>query len=318
MKKFIFSLFLILLVSGCAGMPDIFNGIFPGTGNKVNKTELSPDLLVIQNINVLPNPPVNAEDEFTVSFEIKNQDDINEVRNVKYTLYDWGLCTAPNDRDGTFGSFAPQQTEFMEWSFKAPKNDEIAYLPNRCPIRFKINYTINTTSQIDVDVISKDRLSQLQRAGNSPTYIPSLTIGRGPIKIDLSFGAILPARDGTTLPVYITVQDKGSGLLKEVPNDTVDSGKKSLTLKIPKDFDIGDCEKFNNSGSDSNYKYYKNNVTIPLIKKSSPQIRCSFVTPSTADVPSLVEKTYFITASLEYDYDIFGETVVSVKPTSNK
>jgi hypothetical protein len=35
-------------------------------------------------------------------------------------------------------------------------------------------------------------------------------------------------------------------------------------------------------------------------------------------VLDLVEKTYFITASLEYDYDIFGETVVSVKPTSNK
>jgi hypothetical protein len=318
MKKFVLGLFLILLVSGCTGMPDIFKGLIP-SGDNVNKTELSPDLVVIQNLNVIPTPPINAGDEFSVSFEIKNQDEVNEIKNVKYTLFDYGLCKPPDSgTEGTINNFAPLQTEFKEWTFTSPSNDEIAYLPNKCPIRFKVNYTFNATSQIDVDIISKSRLTQLQRAGTPPSFTPSLSIGRGPVKIYLSFGASLPARDNSSLPIFISVEDKGSGLFKEITNYT-QSEVKSLTLKVPDDFNISSCDKFDPRGTVSEggvtYKLYRNKDVIPIIKKKSPQLRCSFTTPNSTAINDL-EKTYFITASLEYDYDITGETTVSIKPTS--
>ncbi|MEM5778299.1 MAG: hypothetical protein QXD43_00485 [Candidatus Aenigmatarchaeota archaeon] len=308
MKKVVLSLVLILLFSGCTGMPDIFKGIIPGVGEQVNKTELSPDLIVIQNLNVIPNPPINAGDQFSVSFEIKNQDEINEVSTF-YSLFDTGLCQ-PIGGDATnepLGKLAPQQTEFKEWTFSAPKSDEIAYLPTKCPIRFKVNYSFEARSQIDVNIISKERLTQLQRTGAQPTFTPSLTVGRGPIKIYLSFGAQLPARNESSLPIYITVEDKGNGLLKEIPEH-------KLKLKVHKDFTLSDCEKFELESS-GDYNIYRNKDKIPIIKKKTSQIRCSFTTPS-SDAINNLEKTYFITASLEYDYEIIGETSVDVKPTA--
>ena len=289
-------------------MPDIFKGIIPGTGENVNKTELSADLIVIQNLNVIPNPPINAGDQFSVSFEIKNQDEINDV-NTSYSLFDTGLCKKTEGEESkSLGILAPLQTEFIQWSFNAPRNDEIAYLPTKCPIRFKANYTFEARSQIDVNIISKDRLSQLQKTGNQPTFTPSLTIGRGPVKIYLSFGAQLPARNESALPIFITVEDKGNGLLKEIPNN-------SLKLKVPYDFNFSDCPKFSLEKNESGYNIYQNNVVIPIIKKKTSQIRCSFTTPNSTAINNL-EKTYFITASLNYDYEIVGETSVDIKPTA--
>jgi len=305
MKKFVLGLFLILLVSGCAGMPDIFKGIIPGTGSNVNKTELSSDLIVIQNINVIPTPPIFAGDEFTVSFEIKNQDDINDVTTT-WELFDMGLCKNKSSQSSTVDTkdFFPLQTELVEWSFDAPGNDEIASLPNKCPIRFKVNYTFNATSQIDVNIISKDRLSQLQKAGTPPSFIPNLVIGRGPVKIDLSFGATLPARNESSLPMFITVEDKGTGLLGVIPTN-------SLSIAVPSNFSSVSCgDRFICSGN-----VCTNNVTIPMIKKSSPQLRCSLTTPTSTAINN-IERTYFITASLEYGYEITGESVIDIKPTS--
>jgi len=342
MKKFVLGLFLILLVSGCAGMPDILKGIIPGTGSNVNKTELSPDLIVIQNLNVIPTPPINAEDQFSVSFEMKNQDEINEVRDINYTLYDWGLCspdeTEGDKINGIIPSLAPLQTEFKQWVFNAPNNAQIAHLSAKCPIRFKVNYNYITASQIDFDVISEDRLKQLQRAGTPPSFTPSLTIGRGPIKISFSFGAELPIKSNKTLPFFITVEDKGTGLFGTIKNET-------LAITFPEGSSEINCPKFSCGVGklETDYcKVYYSNPKFPaicdanndgkvdisdvvlllqipacvnteeilIIKKNSPQLRCSFNVP-TAEV----EKTFFISGYIDYNYDVNGETSVDIKPT---
>jgi hypothetical protein len=342
MKNIVLGLFLILLFAGCIGMPDIFGNLIPG-GNKVNKTEMSSDLVVIQNINVMPSNSVSAGDEFSVSFEIKNQDDINEVNDVYYNLYDWGLCSPSSGEvtEGTFDSLAPLQTEFKQWNFKAPDNSQIGRLPIKCPIRFKANFSYTVTSQIDIDVISKDRLDQLQRAGTPPSFTPTQTIGRGPIKIYFEIGSELPVRENKTIPIFITIEDKGQGIYGEIPNNT-------LLITFPPLFSISDCTKFecgsvsycsshfgpvtkdnkvcdiNNDGkidvkdigyfaatSSTNGVECRNKEKIPMIKKVSPQMRCSVKVPESVDI----EKTFYISGQLGYTYDVNGETSVNVKPT---
>lgn len=340
MKKIILGLILVLLIAGCSGLPDLSTLLNGGGGNNVNKTELSPDLIVIQNINVVPSPPLNAGDDFTVSFEIKNQDDINEVRNVNYELYDWGICTPPTQTSGSFASLAPLETEFEQWGFKAPDNSQIGYLPTKCPIRFKANYSYTVASQIDVDVISQDRLGQLQRAGTPPSFTPNLVVGRGPIKVYFSIGAQMPVKEGTTIPVFIQVEDKGTGLFGDITPG-------HLYINFPQEFTVTDCgTKFgpaaspmttfcagnynqpitdtnsfcdvNNDGkidvrdvaSLSSGITYDNTGNITMIDKSSPQMRCSVTVPSVD-----VERTFYISGYLSYTYDVDGETSVNVKPT---
>jgi len=296
MKKFVLGLFLILLVSGCSGMPDIFQGLLPGGNSKVNTTEASPDLIIIQNLRSIPSPPINSGDSFSVTFELVNQDEIKDVP-ITYELFDYGLCTPPTS--GTSGgiTISPLGTEWREWTFTAPDSSLIAGLTTKCPIRFKVNYAWESKSQIDADVISVDRYNEMQRMGQIPSYTPSLSVGRGPIKIYFSFGATLPIRTSGTLPIFISVEDKGNGLLGNIPDG-------ALTLDFG-GFEAVDCGSRFTCGTST----CTSSGIIPMIRKKSPQLRCTAKAPSVA-----IEKTYYITASLDYSYDLIGEVSVEVKP----
>ncbi len=313
MKKFALGLILILLVSGCAGFD--LSGIIPGLGGgkNINATVMSPDVIVIKNVNVIPSSPINSADQFSVSFELVNQDEIKYV-TTNYELFDTGLCTKQSTGDSdkkTDWDIVPSGTEFVQWDFQAPSNEEIAYLPNKCPIRFNVNYTYNATTQIDVDVISQTRLTELQKAGTPPTFTSSLIIGRGPVKIQLSFGTVLPVRGGIgsnpggALPIFITVEDAGTGLLGTVPAN-------ALKIYIPSLFTIADKDRFTcfDTSRKVGYKVCENTNDINIIRKKSSQMRIGTQAP-----PEDMERTYFITAELNYNYEIIGETSVSVKPT---
>ena len=288
---------------------------------------------------MIPNPPINAGDKFSVSFEIKNQDDINDVK-MGYSLYDYGLCKIDSKLSDTSTwdeankisnpvTLSPLQTEFKEWQFSAPTNDQTGGLSSTCPIKFVVGYEFDSTSQVDVDVISASRLYDLQRAGQTPTFTPSLVVGRGPVKIYFSFGTDFPVRTNSTLPIFLTVEDKGQGLLRALSPGY-------LTLKIPKDLANGapDCgTKMNctaGNGKDSSfwvcktpqipdsvdkksqeYQEFLQNSSTPMINKKSPQFRCSL---TTTDSPSIIEKTFFINADLNYVYELTGQTSVGVKP----
>lgn len=312
MKKTILTLFLIIAISGCT-MPGALEQLMPGYTEQEVK-ELSPDVLTIKSLTVIPPPPINADDQFSVSFIIANLDEIKDVENTSYQLFDSGLCNHVSGNDPYnyfFGDFVPLEERFFEWTFNAPTNDDIAHLSTKCPIRFKVNYDMDSTSQIDLSVITDERLKELQRAGESISFIPTLTLGRGPLKVKISFGASMPIRASTKdkaikLPIYLVIEDKGTGLYTKVPD-----GK--LTLKIHSDFDrIGkDCDKFNYVTTSEGYSYYTNNDPISIIRKKSPQLKCSFNSSSNVDF----EKTYYITAYLNYNYTITGETEVTINPT---
>jgi len=301
MRKIILTLILIMFICGCT-IPDVLKQMMPGFEQQEVK-ELPPDIITVQSLNILPTPPINTEDEFSVSFILKNQDDTNEVGQVKYNLFDSGLCDRAAGDDKALGTLVPLQEEFVEWTFRAPTNDQIAQISTKCPIRFKVDYNFDARSQIDVNVISQSRLTELQRAGEGVTFTPTLTVGRGPVKIYLSFGASLPVKSGNKLPLYILVEDKGDGLYSLIPDE---EGKR-LVIEAP-GFDATECVKDGKfTRSDSRLV---SDGAIPLIRKKTVQLRCSLTAPAES-----FEKTYYITASLNYDYTITEETEVAVNPT---
>lgn len=315
MKKLFLGLILVLLASGCAGMPGLpFKIPFFGDGGP-NVTELGPDVITIQNINVIPKTSVRPDDTFSVYFELKNQEENRRVPSsedtddITYNLYDYGLCswtggTKYPQNKGNLEPFAPLETKLIEWNFKAPSAEKIAFLSTNCPIRWKITYPFKSISQIDVSVIDENRLRDLQRSGEDTTYVPSLSVGRGPVKIYFDFGNTLPVRNNTNMSVYIKVRDKGKGLLGEIPNST----GKMLTLKAPEKFQNIECVKdyFTCNGNTCE----NTKKPIPLIKKETFEIRCTLETPETVNI----QETFYITAELNYNYPILGKVIVNVKP----
>jgi hypothetical protein len=317
MKKLFLGLLLILLVSGCVTLP--FDIPFLSGQGGTNVTELGPDVIVIQNINVIPGTSVRPEDSFSVYFELKNQEEnrmvpsSEDTEDVKYNLFDTGLCTWTGGTSypqttGSIDPFSPLETKLIEWNFKAPSAEQIAFLSINCPIRFKISYPFTAVSQIDVGIIDEDRLRDLQRAGEDVTYVPSLSVGRGPIKIYFDFGNTLPVRNNTNLSVYIKVNDKGNGLLGEISNES----DKQLIIEVSDKFQSLDCLKdyFKCEHVDNIWRCHNEYKPIPLIKKETFEIRCVLETPLTVNV----QETFYITAKLNYIYDVLGEANIEVKP----
>jgi len=311
MKNFIFaSLILVLLVSGCSN---------PFSTDETQVKELPPDVLSIQNITVIPSNTVRTGDYFSVYFDVLNQDELDEVSDVVYDLYDTGLCQVMDGQPlpagwrqgtpvtGTFDdSFAPRESKALEWNFQAPTEDKIANIGVTCPISFKFDFDYTAKSQIDVLVISRSHLLNLQRSGNPPAFAPTVNVGRGPIKIYFDFGATLPVRDSSTLPIYVKVQDKGTGLLKEITPGC-------FTIKFPSDFTVPDgtttCPYFNCVDNDCT-----SNEAIPMINKKSLEIRCDNIKAPSGDAIGDLEKTYFISSTLGYNYYVAGSVDISVNP----
>lgn len=194
--------------------------------------------------------------------------------------------------------YYPLQTELFEWGFTAPTNKNMGNMPTTCPIRYKITYAFTAKSQADISVISKSKMEELQRAGQEPSASPTQSVGVGPIKIFFDFGAKQPVRSGDVLPIFVTVEDRGTGVYGNIP-----VGK--LKIKMPSNFEKITCDKFTGSGGE-----LKNSAEIPMIKKKSPQLRCSFKMPSVTDI-----KTFYITGELEYDYKLDNQINVAVNPT---
>ncbi len=313
MKKLFLILILVLLVSGCTGLPfDI--PFFSSGGTQVK--ELPPDVISMHNITVLPSTSVRAEDEFSIYFELLNQEEFNYT-DVKYDLYDTGLCI-PTGGNPTLScyppgcgfSLGPQEIMQVEWTFKAPNADKIAHLKVTCPIRFRFDFSYQAKSQIDVLVISSEHFSELQKAGKATTFSPTVNVGRGPIKTYFDFGTSLPVKNNASLPVYIKVEDKGTGMLEQI-----EAGDFIITFPSEFDFSNVDCPYF---GCDKSTGICTSNAPIPIISKKSLDIRCSGIkTPdvirgsSGSEIP---EKTYFISSSLDYDYYVAGEVDVQVNP----
>jgi hypothetical protein len=157
MKKLFLTLILVLLVSGCT-IPFL-------SSSTTTVKELPPDVISISNITVLPSTSVRVKDEFSIYFELSNQEEF-DYTPVNYNLYDTGLCTPKggypdisiNPPEGSLQSFAPKEIRQIEWTFQAPSTDTIANLTVTCPIRFRFDFSYNAKSEVDVLVIDSGYL----------------------------------------------------------------------------------------------------------------------------------------------------------------
>src|SRR3989344_892776 len=198
MKKHfpITALLSVFLVAGCIN--------FGGT-SEANVDIKDIISVAAQSASVIPIPPLSTETDFTLSFQVKNDDK---------TIYNFQLV--------------PGQTELVEISTKSPTKEKIQSLKASCPIQWRTTYAFTATSGDGFNVVSKDKLTQLQRAGKSPE-LPAITksIGTGPIRIYFDFKTDKNYMTAASpLQMTVTAKDEGEGSLSKVA-----AGK--LFIKVP-------------------------------------------------------------------------------------
>ncbi|UCG95616.1 MAG: hypothetical protein JSV92_01030 [archaeon] len=322
----VFLLAPVIFVSGCAEGGD-FQSIFSSITGEQQKVVAPKDVLLVEDIQVLPTPPITADSQFTIAFKVTNigetQEGAKEARNVKVYAYDWGRCdpnpssdqqilddnsmTGLKDQESTNIRIYPGGgAELVEWEFTAPSNTELGRMEGKCPIRFKVLYDFDAYTTSDISIISRDRLIDASRAGETIAITPVQTQSRGPIKISVDFETNQPVDENLIVPAIIKVYDKGSGMYEKVPQN-------KLVVEFPEDFTIISCSPpgwVSYSGST-----VTNSVgNVSLIKGESPPIRCDLKLDSGVTITDI--KTYNVRAKIEgYQYPLYEERDVAVKPT---
>ena len=321
---------LVVSVSGCVNAPFLPN-IF---GPPQPAVEQTPDLLIFAEKGVSPSPPIGTDSDFTAWTNLKSQaePDSEPIKNAIVTVYDSGVCTIKKDQwqpsdwtckddslpcNHTFTDFSPKQVERLEFVMKAPSSGTIGGLETDCRVAYYVSYNSTAVSTDDFDIISSERLKEIQRTGEKPSWTDQPQyVGIGPIKIYFEWKTPGPVEENKSMVFSVRVVDKGSGTFERVENQ-------SFILKLPgewkvdetqklNDLPIGEkvCNKFQVFEKVGNYVFLNNTSPLNLISKETPEIVCTFVAPD-IDVP---EKTYQIEARLNYTYKLYDEQVVHIVP----
>ncbi len=329
-KNILLGLFSILLVAGCVN----FLGPQQASVDTSNIVSMQP-----ASVSVIPKPPVGTETEFTVTFEVKNQDKAKSV-DVDINLFDWGVCGNPTiscaprtdsrSKQCETLNLVPQQTELVEIKAETPSKEEIGGIAASCPIQWRAQYRFSTVSNAGFNAVSREKMKESQRA-NKPLEIPlgSSNVGTGPVKPFITFGTtenFVTAKSPIQLSVQ--VKDQGDGTFNSIVEN-------SLSIIVPKEWYLavadedGDdkareaCTKkfypvdaISELRSRANLKTvtFTNKDAIPLINRETPPQVCNFKAPD-LDAENIPQKSYQVSAKLEnYIYTLDGKQVVDVKP----
>jgi len=303
----------VIFVSGCVEGGDLQSMLSSLTGEA--ETIVAPkDVLVITDLRTIPDPPINADSEFTLTLQLVNVGDTEEgskeAKNVGATVYDWGNCSPTSSTTAFSGIdiYPGGGAERAEWSFRSPSNTDLGYMERKCAIRFFIKYDYDAQTTSEISIISSERLEQASRTGESIEVTPVQVQSRGPIKISMDVEVEQPVEESLVVPVIIKVHDQGSGMYDKV------LPARPLVIEFPSGLRVLSCTptRMISLGTNPSGGYTATSSSeIPLIKGESLPIRCDLELNENIDDI----KTYFINAKiLNYEYNLYGEKSVTIVP----
>ncbi|MFA4820015.1 MAG: hypothetical protein WC613_03610, partial [Candidatus Aenigmatarchaeota archaeon] len=80
------ALFVLVLISGCAGLGSIFGGDVINIQQTVVQNGVQ-DVVVVKDILTIPKSPLLPDQQLTLSFIVENKDKLKDVKNVRIDLF---------------------------------------------------------------------------------------------------------------------------------------------------------------------------------------------------------------------------------------
>ncbi len=292
MKKVLIPIFiaiLVVFVSGCIEN----GGGWMGIG--AEQEDAPDDILDITRFSVIPDPPIDAGNDFELSFLLRNlHHDLNlDAEGVELKLYDDGRCDRYDGDDIDGDTIYGGAEREIRWDFKTPDSDDIGRMPTECSIRFMLGHEFDASTTHDVNIISREHVEELDRRGEGVTVSPRESRSHGPIKIHVNFWRGQPFLDGDEVGFGVQIYNRGDGAIDVDRTDMSDSG-----ISIEYDGQPVDCEW----PEDELY----------FIDDRTPEIRCTIDAELEGDGP-LEEKSVSVEIE-EYFYTMHFEERVPVAP----
>ncbi len=328
-----------IAAAGCTGQPTTV-----GSETAVDIKEAASDLISTSSPIINPSPPIITESPFRVQFTATNTEKpekAKELGAVSVWITDTGVCTLDKIRgenaadlkvgtiypgfviktvDGNKFStvLRPGAQEIVDLDLTSPVKERIAGLTASCAIDYKLNFSTRAVTSMDTQVIDPVYRRTLEGAGKPPQFTPTENIDSGPLKIffadsETKIAGALPIESKRNMVFFLWVENKGQGIYGSVKPG-------QLKLKVPVEFDWdpnkGACDKFTatkerGTGIDQNSWILTNNEALVFSAKKTPKLQCKFIMPAVEEGTS---KKFFMSAEMEYNYEMRGSVPVSIKP----
>ena len=332
-------LILAIAAAGCVGQDDVVKG-----QTEVKVVEAGSDLIAVSSPVINPFPPIITESPFRIQFTATNTEKpekAKELGAVSVWITDTGVCTLDKIRGGNAADLKvgsiypgfviktsdgnkfstvlrPGAQEIVDLDLTSPAKERIAGLTASCAIDYKLNFTTKAVTSMDTQVIDPVYRRTLEGAGKPPQFSPTENIDSGPLKIYFADSATpiagaLPLESKRNMVFFLWVENKGQGIYGSIKPG-------QLKLKVLAEFDWnpnkGACDKFSASkergtGTDQNNWILTNNEELVFSAKKTPKLQCKFIMPTVEEGTS---KKFFMSAEMEYNYEMRGSVPVSIKP----
>ena len=308
---------LVVVVSGCTGLPDIFGG---GGVSYAN------DIVVIRELTAVPSTIGKGQTVKVLAY-VENVGDksIGDARtgssipgSIEVTLYDYceGLFTLEASRCGgapgtgascSLEKVLPKETRLVEWTLKPADTTK---LDTTCKLKVAAKYPYRTDGVTTISFIDEAELQRLLQQGQFKSVASYKAAGYGPIKasFDVRGQQPIPAVGGWT-PVLLEIENRGSGFLSAYPGYTCED---STAACIPKEKVTIELDPGIATNAEA-CRWVDGHAAsdVKLIKDKAPAILCEIQ----LEEPGKVEKdvTKRLQVTVDYSYEFRKEVPVTVK-----
>lgn len=252
-------IFLVVLAAGCIeGLPffgsDIVSVQKSILEDKTKDVLVMRDVFLDQGTNLIPNLQMRLE------FLIENQDDQKSARNVRVDLFSAALMKSADgqfcdssarpckpDKCGLTNpctSILPLDTKQITFTIRAPDERDIGGIKQETTLDYRTFYDFEGTMTYSLPVVNIEEIRKRRRADETTTVVESKSFGSGPVKVDVELQGPQYMLADQSAVILFTVNDKGSGNLKNSVIDPWSSvapgqpGFYGMHIEFPRDVQI--------------------------------------------------------------------------------
>jgi hypothetical protein len=281
----ILALFLVLLLSGCAGLPDLLfnsgNVSIQQAGLLVIDAE-SPDALV--RVDYQPEIRIGRTENILFDIENKNNFDLD---NVVLTIYD--SCIFTGDTSNTINKIKANRSATFSLKLTAGN----VSFDRDCNVKFKLSYSTQYSLFQDIVVLSKSEYEQRETAGTLKDIPIQFSSPSSPLRISLSLSGEQPFITGEKYYMSLDYTNAGSGFVEVNGGD--------IKITPPSNVNSFACDNDYDNSLILNKK-----LTFVSNRASTSTCHFTAFTSQPMDIKSLT-----ITAS--YKYVLYNSILIKVK-----
>lgn len=276
----------IVLVSLCAGLPDIpFEIPFFNTQNTtiqkagiVTMDAESPDVFLRAEIVPIE---IRAGRDTAIFFELMNKNNY-DLKNVSLLIYD--PCIFSGETEKNIGELKSNRTIQWSWNLKSSKTD----LDKDCNIKFRLMYEADYTTFQDIAVLTSTEYQTREVSGTLSTVPIQTSSSVSPLRVPITFSDEQPFIDNESYYMNLDYYKAGIGVI-EVEN---------ISIVIPNNLKNVSCNDYNFVPGIQNILYL--NRKLNFINNRAAGSSCIFNT-TTAEPMNI--KSLAITGSYKYILD---------------